>query len=38
MTKSAQKWKNEIVIRDDELCYSLTTVSKDNLVLEYDED
>lgn len=34
MEMSAQKWHQQLEIRDDNLCNSITTVSKDNLVLE----
>lgn len=38
MEKSATKWKQKLEVRTDDLCNSLTTVSKDNLVLEIHDD
>lgn len=36
--KSAAKWNQKLEVRKDDMCNSLTTVSKDNLVLEFDEE
>ena len=38
MEKSATKWKQKLEVRTDNLCNSLTTVSKDDLVLEIHDD
>lgn len=36
--KSAAKWNQKLEVRKDDMCNSLTTVSKDNLVLEFDDE